>query len=109
MLSKSIRLGIKLVSKQTYNFSEFSNLTKEVHFPNKLLQNIKSTSTKFDYVILNSKIGKKYIFSIKNQEGKLIHRYETDYGQNYVKKSSDYFTQLQYSDGNVLNFSSKSC
>ena len=90
MLSKSIRLGIKLASKQTYNISEISNLTKNIRFPDNLLQNIKSTSANFDYVVLDSKIGKKYIFSLKNQEGKLVQRFETDFGQNYIKKSSDF-------------------
>lgn len=108
MLSKSIRLGIKLASKQTYNISEISNLTKNIRFPNKLLPNIESNFINLDYVVLDSKIGKKYIFSLKNQEGKLIQRYETGFGQNYINKSSDYLTQMQYSDGNVLNLCSKS-
>ncbi len=86
MISKAVRLGIKLAFKpKTFNISEFSAMTEGIHFPNKVAFNINKSATNFDCVVLDSKMGKKYIFSLKNKEGKLVQRFETGFGQNYVK------------------------
>ena len=63
MLSKSLILGAKLLSKSKgLEISELSNAIKNFKLPPNL--NINSNAINFDKVVLESKIGNKYIFSL---------------------------------------------
>lgn len=68
--------------------------------PNKL-------ATTFDCAIFKSKTGKKHIISLKNEEGKLIQRFSTDFGQKEINKTSDYLTQVIYNNGDSINLNQK--
>lgn len=106
MLSKSLILGAKLFSKSKgLEISEISNAIKNFKLPPNL--NINSNATNFDKVVLNSKCGNKYIFSLKDNEGKLLQKFETDFGSDWINKSSDYLNQFESSDGLVAVTSNK--
>ena len=106
MLSKSLILGAKLLPKSKgLEISELSNAIKNFKLPPNL--NINSSATNFDKVVLKSKIGNKYIFSLNDNEGKLLQRFETEFGRDWINKSSDYLNQFEFSDGLVSVTSNK--
>ena len=100
MLSKTVGFGIKLLRKE--KSIDISNLFKNadnIMFHNKLLENVNPNATVFDRVVLNSKKGEKYIYSLRNQDGELLQRFKTDFGENYVSESSVYLRQIEHKDG----------
>jgi len=111
MVLRTIQLGIKhsnelvkLLSKKKINITDLNTIlqTSKLKLPNGV--KINSTATSFDCAIFNSKAGNKHIISLKNQYGKLVQRFSTDFGSNEINKTTDYLTQVIEKDGTVINF-----
>ena len=116
MVLHAIRFGIRyaddfarlVCKKEKVDISRLSLLMdgKGIKLPKEFP--LDKTATTFDCAILKSSSGNKYIISLKNEHGKLLQRFSTDFGDIKISKASNYLTQVVHKDGEAITFATKS-